>query len=109
MNQQLVRLIPFTAVLICTCAASADFVGWTATARSVSGGMLVNVFAVTNSATDRLISVYGGRPSNPGFISTNSPGGFLQGAGALGAFRPDGNQSWETADSFMTIGGGFDS
>ncbi len=109
MNQTIVRLLPPAAAFICTCAASADFVGWTATARSVSGGTLVNVFAVTNSATDRLISVYGGRPSNPGFIATNSPGGFLQGAGSQGAFRPDGSQSWDAADSFLTIGGGFDS
>lgn len=109
MNQTLVRLLPSTAAFICTCAASADFVGWTATARSVSGGTLVNVFAVTSSATDRLVSVYGGRPSNPGFIITNSPGGFLQGAGSQGAFSPDGSQSWGSADSFLTIGGGFDS
>ncbi len=108
MNQHLARLIPSAAAFICTGAASADFVGWTATARSVSGGTIVNVFAVTNSANDRLISVYGGRPSNPGFITTNSPGGFLQGAGSQGAFSPQGSQAWDTPDSFMTIGGGFD-
>ena len=90
------------------CSASADFIGWTATHRAASGGTIVNVFAVTTSANDRLVNVYGGRPSNPGFITTDAPGGFLQGAGAQGAFRPDGSQSWDAPDSFLTIGGGFD-
>lgn len=102
------HLVPFIVACTWTGAASADFVGWTSSARSVSGGTLVNVFAVTNSATDRLISVYGGRPSSPGFINTSSPGGFLQGGGSQGVFRPDGSQSWNTADSFLTIGGGLD-
>lgn len=102
------HLVP--VVVSCTCigAAGADFIGWTSSARSVSGGVLVNVFAVTNSATDRLVSVYGGGVANPGFITTSSPGGFLQGFGSQGAFRPDGVQSWEAADSFLTIGGGLD-
>jgi MYXO-CTERM domain-containing protein len=90
-------------------SASADFLGWTANVRSVSGGVLVNVFAVTDNSSDVLLNVFGGTPgtANAGFILTNSPGGFLQGAGALSVFAPSGSQNWTTLDSFLTVGGGF--
>ena len=103
-----VPMIATTAAAALGACAVADFIGWTATHRATSGGTIVNVFAVTTSANDRLVNVYGGRPSNPGFITTDAPGGLLQGAGAQGAFRPDGGQSWDIPDSFLTIGGGFD-
>lgn len=104
----LVALAAIVTVGIAVDACEADFIGWTSTVREVEGGRLVNVFAVTNSAGDRLVNVYGGGPSQPGRVSTNSPGGFLQGPGARGAFRPDGGQPWTDLDSFLTIGGGFD-
>jgi hypothetical protein len=90
-------------------AAQADFIGWTASVRSVAGGSLINVFAVTNSSTDVLLNVYGGTVGQPsaGFISTSSAGGFLQGAGAQGVWAPSGSQNWTTLDSFLTVGGGF--
>jgi hypothetical protein len=90
-------------------AAQADFIGWTASVRSVAGGSLINVFAVTSSSTDVLLNVYGGTVGQPsaGFISTSSAGGFLQGAGAQGVWAPSGSQNWTTLDSFLTVGGGF--
>ena len=90
-------------------AAQADFIGWTANVRAVSGGFLVNVFAATNNSTDVLLNVYGGTVGQPsaGFISTSSAGGFLQGAGAQGVWAPSGSQNWTTLDSFLTVGGGF--
>jgi hypothetical protein len=89
--------------------ASADFLGWTANVRSVSGGYLVNVFAVTDNSTDVILNVFGGTPgtANAGFILTNSSGGFLQGSGAQSVFAPSGSQSWTTLDSFLTVGGSF--
>lgn len=93
--------------------SQAGFVGWTATVREVpvSGGYLVNVFAVTDNATDVLLNVFGGTAGNPnaGFITTTSHGGFLQGGGAQAQFAPAGSQSWTTLDSFLTVGGGFNS
>jgi len=92
-------------------AASADFVGWTASSRSVAGGYLVNVFAVVDTAGDALLNVYGSNAQSPdaGYVTTNSAGGFLQGAGSQGLFAPAGSQSWTTLDSFLTIGGGLNS
>ena len=89
--------------------ASADFVGWTANVRSVSGGFLVNVFAVTDSSTDVILNVYGGTVGVPGAgsVTTTSAGGFKQGTGLQSVFSPSGNQSWTTLDSFLTVGGGF--
>jgi len=90
-------------------AASADFVGWTSSVRTVSGGYLVNIFAATNNSSDVILNVYGGTAGQPsaGSITTNSAGGFLQGAGAQSVFAPSGSQNWTTLDSFLTIGGGF--
>lgn len=90
--------------------ANADFVGWTASARSVGGGFLVNVFAVTNSATDRLFNVYGSNPKSPnaGYITTTSAGGFLQGAGTQSVFLSEEFQSSSTLDSFLTVGAYWD-
>lgn len=102
-------LIPGIVTSLVTISANADFLGWTSTVREVEGGVLVDVFAVTNSAGDRLVSVYGGRPSRPGTITTTASGGFLQAAGLQGAFKPGANQTWNDLDSFLTIGGGFDS
>jgi MYXO-CTERM domain-containing protein len=87
-------------------SASADFLGWTSNIRSVSGGYLVNVYAVTDSSSDVLLNVFGGTvgTANAGFITTNSAGGFLQSA-ASPLFAPSGNQSWTTLDSFLTVGG----
>jgi len=92
-------------------AASADFVGWTSSVRTVSGGYLVNIFAATNSSSDVILNVYGGTAGQPsaGSITTNSAGGFLQGAGAQGVWAPSGSQNWTTLDSFLTVGGGFNS
>jgi len=90
-------------------SASADFLGWTSNVRSVSGGFLVNVFAVTNNSSDVILNVFGGTAgtANAGFITTNSTGGFLQGADAQSVFAPSGSQSWTTLDSFLTVGGGL--
>ena len=90
--------------------ANADFVGWTATARSVSGGYLVNVFAVTTSATDSLFNVYGSNPSSPnaGYIRTASSGGFLQGGATKSVFLAEELQSSDTLDSFLTVGAFWD-
>jgi len=95
------------ASLTLASAASADFVGWTSSIRSVSGGYLVNVFAATNSSTDVILNVYGGTGGTPsaGSITTNSAGGFLQGAGAQSVWAPSGSQNWTTLDSFLTCGG----
>lgn len=89
-------------------AASADFVGWTANVRSVSGGYLVNVFAVVDTAGDALLNVYGSNAQSPdaGYVTTNSAGGFLQSA-AQPFFAPVGSQNWNTLDSFLTIGGSY--
>ena len=90
-------------------SASADFIGWTSNVRTVSGGYLVNVYAVVNDSTDVILNVAGGSPGLPtaGYVRTNSPGGFLQGTGAQALFAPSGSQSWTTLDSFLTVGGGF--
>jgi MYXO-CTERM domain-containing protein len=89
--------------------ASADFIGWTSSTRAVTGGFLVNVFAATNASTDVILNVSGGSVGLPtaGFITTNSTGGFRQGTGALSVFAPSGSQNWTTLDSFLTVGGGF--
>ena len=92
-------------------AQSGDFLGWTANVRSVSGGYLVNVYAVTANATDALLNVYGGTAGQPGagFLTTDSTGGFLQGTGSQGQWAPAGSQNWNTLDSFFTIGGSLTS
>ena len=92
-----------------TASATADFIGWTANVRSVSGGYLVNVFAVVDNSTDVLLNVAGGSPGLPtaGYVRTNSSGGFLQGTGTQALFAPAGNQSWSTLDSFLTVGGAY--
>ena len=97
------------ASLTLASAASADFVGWTSSVRTVTGGYLVNIFAATNNSSDVILNVYGGTAGTPsaGSITTNSAGGFLQGAGAQGVWAPSGSQNWTTLDSFLTIGGGF--
>jgi MYXO-CTERM domain-containing protein len=97
------------AAMFVASGASADFIGWTSSTRAVTGGFLVNVFAVTNASTDVILNVSGGSVGLPtaGFITTNSSGGFLQGTGAQSVFAPSGSQSWTTLDSFLTVGGGF--
>jgi hypothetical protein len=72
---------------------------------ATTGGYLVNVFAVTSSATDSLFNVYGSNPSSPnaGFIRTTSSGGFLQGTGTQSVFAAEEAQNWNTLDSFLTI------
>ena len=92
-------------------AASAEFLGWTANSRAVSGGFLVNVYAVVSSSSDVLLNVYGGTAGTPsaGSITTGAAGGFKQGAGAQSVWAPSGSQSWTTLDSFLTIGGGLTS
>jgi hypothetical protein len=88
--------------------ASADFIGWTANVRYVPGGYLVDVFAVTNNAGDVLLNRFGGTAGpSAGLITTNASGGFRQGSGAQATFKPSGNQSWTTLDSFLTVGGSF--
>jgi hypothetical protein len=95
------------ASLTLASAASADFVGWTSSVRTVNGGFLVNIFAATNNSSDVILNVYGGTPGQPsaGSITTNSVGGFKQGAGAQGVWAPSGSQNWTTLDSFLTVGG----
>ncbi len=88
--------------------ASADFIGWTANLRYVPGGYLVDVFAVTNNSGDVLLNRFGGTAGpSAGFITTNASGGFRQGDGAQSVFAPSGSQSWTTLDSFLTVGGTF--
>jgi MYXO-CTERM domain-containing protein len=104
--------IAVPAVLLCSALASttqASFVGWTSTVRSVAGGSLINVFAVVDNSGDVLLSVYGSNAQSPnaGFVTTTSAGGFIQGAGAEGVWAPTSNQSWTTLDSFLTVGGAF--
>lgn len=100
------RLAAPLAIGLIAGSASADFVGWTANVRSATnGGYLVNVFAVTSSASDRVYNVYGSNPSSPnaGYIRTTSTGGFLQGTGTRSVFAAEEVQSWNTLDSFLTI------
>jgi hypothetical protein len=90
--------------------AQADFVGWTSTSREVSGGYLINVFAVVDSSSDVLVNVYGANPAAPmpGRVTTASIGGFLQSTGGSeGLFMPASNQSWTSLDSFLTLGGSY--
>ena len=100
-------VIATAATVFIATAASADFVGWTSSVRSVSGGYLVNVFAATDNSTDVILSVYGGTTGQPsaGTITTNSAGGFLQGTGIQSVWAPSGSQLWTTLDSFLAIGG----
>lgn len=111
MNRAL-SLSAIAVASLATASADAQFLGWTMTSRtvSVSNTYLVNVFAVVQNETDVLINVFGplSNPSN-GIITTTSPGGFLQGTGAQSVFAPSGSQSWTTLDSFLTIGGGYNS
>jgi len=97
------------AAMFVASGASADFIGWTSSTRAVTGGFLVNVFAATNASTDVILNVSGGSVGLPtaGFITTNSAGGFKQGTGAQSVFAPSGSQNWTTLDSFLTVGGGF--
>ena len=88
---------------------AADFVGWTVTSRSVPGGYLINVFAVTNSSSDVLLNVFGGSAGSPsqGTIGGCPTSAFIHGPGSQATFAPAGSQSWTTLDSFLTIGGGL--
>ena len=102
-----IGFVAFLGTAAVATVANADFIGWTANVRNVSGGYLINVFAVTDNSSDAILNVYGGTPGTPGagFITTNSAGGFKQGAGAQGVWKPSGNQNWTTLDSFLTVGG----
>ena len=102
-------VIATAATVFIATAASADFVGWTSSVRTVTGGYIVNVFAATNNSTDVLLNIYGGTAGQPsaGRITTNSTGGFKQGAGAQSVWGPAGSQNWNTLDSFLTGGGSF--
>jgi len=104
-----IGFVAFLGTAAVATVANADFIGWTANVRNVSGGYLINVFAVTDNSTDVILNVYGGTPGTPGagYITTSSAGGFLQGAGAQSVFAPSGSQNWNTLDSFLTVGGGF--
>jgi hypothetical protein len=100
------RLAAPLAIGLIAGSASADFLGWTANVRSATtGGYLVNVFAVTSLASDRLFNVYGSNPSSPnaGYIRTTSTGGFLQGTGTQSIFAAEEFQNWNSSDSFLTI------
>jgi MYXO-CTERM domain-containing protein len=104
-----IGFVAFLGTAAVATVANADFIGWTANVRNVSGGYLINVFAVTDNSSDVILNVYGGTPGTPGagFITTNSAGGFKQGAGAQGVWAPSGSQNWTTLDSFLTVGGSF--
>ena len=100
------RLAAPLAIGLIAGSASADFLGWTANVRSATdGGYLVNVFAVTSSASDKLYNVYGSNPSSPnaGYIRTTSTGGFLQGTGTQSVFAAEEGQNWNNLESFLTI------
>jgi hypothetical protein len=107
MKTRFVNVLGLGAVAAATSIASADFVGWTSSVRTVTGGYLVNIFAATNNSADVILNVYGGTAGAPsaGSITTNSAGGFLQGAGAQSVWAPSGGQNWTTLDSFLTCGG----
>ena len=111
MKTLITSLVATSAVASVAAAQSGDFLGWTANVRTVSGGYLVNVYAVTQNATDALLNVYGGTPGQPGagFVNTTSAGGFIQGVGSQGQWAPSGSQLWTTLDSFFTIGGSLTS
>lgn len=102
-----------SAVVALASVARADMVGWTASVRTAAeGGFFVDVFAVTSEG-DSLLNVYGGSPGAPsnvyvGYVATTASGGFRQSANPdLAAWRPGSNQSWNSYDSFLTIGGGY--
>lgn len=102
-----------SAVVASASVAHAGLVGWTASVRTAAeGGFFVDVFAVTSEG-DSLLNVYGGSPNAPsdvyvGFVATTASGGFRQSANPdLAAWRPGNNQSWNSYDSFLTIGGGY--
>jgi MYXO-CTERM domain-containing protein len=105
--------IAVPAVLLCSALASttqASFVGWTSTVRLVAGGSLINVFAVVDNSGDVLLSVYGSNAQSPnaGYVTTTSAGGFIQGSGlGQGLWKATTNQSWTTLDSFLTVGGSY--
>ena len=102
-----IGFVAFLGTAAVATVANADFIGWTANVRNVSGGYLINVFAVTDNSSDVILNVYGGTPGTPGtgFVTTSSAGGFLQGSGAQSVFAPSGSQNWTTLDSFLTVGG----
>jgi hypothetical protein len=102
-----------SAVVSLASAAQADMVGWTASVRmAAEGGYFVDVFAVAAEG-DSLLNVYGGSPNAPsniyvGYVATTASGGFRQSTNPdLAAWRPGSNQSWNSYDSFLTIGGGY--
>ena len=102
-----------SAAVALASVSSADLVGWTASVRIAGeGGYFVDVFAVTAEG-DSLLNVYGGSPNAPsdifvGFVATTASGGFRQSTNPdLAAWRPGSNQSWNSYDSFLTIGGGY--
>jgi hypothetical protein len=111
MKTRFVNVLGLGAVAAATSVASADFIGWTANSRAVTGGFLINVYAVVSSSSDVLLNVYGGTPGTPsaGSITTTSAGGFLQGTAAQSVWAPSGSQGWTTLDSFLTVGGGLTS
>jgi len=111
MKTLITSLVATSAVASVAAAQSGDFLGWTANVRTVSGGYLVNVYAVTANATDALLNVYGGTAgqAGAGFVNTTSAGGFIQGVGSQGQWAPAGSQNWNTLDSFFTIGGSLTS
>lgn len=101
------------AACVVASAACADLVGWTASVRTAAeGGFFVDVFAVTAEG-DSLLNVYGGSPNAPsdvyvGYVATTASGGFRQSPNPdLAAWRPGANQGWNAYDSFLTIGGGY--
>jgi hypothetical protein len=111
MKTRFVNVLGLGAVAAATSVASADFIGWVANSRAVTGGFLVNVYAVTNSSSDVILNVYGGTAGTPsaGTITSNAVGGFKQGTVAQSVWAPSGSQNWTTLDSFLTIGGSLTS
>jgi hypothetical protein len=109
----LVAAVHSTAAVLIASSATADVVGLMANLRTVSGGYLVNVFAVTDNASDGLTSISGGQT---GLIRAIG-GNFIQGNATVGSttqavWKPTGTstsaaQSWTTLDSFLTVGGGY--
>ncbi len=103
-----IRIAALFATSIAAAESRADFIGWSSTVRDTGSGFLVNVFAATSSASDRLVNVFGGSLAGPGYVTTNSAGGFLQGTGARSTFAAGVGQDWNSLDSFLTVGGGLD-
>ena len=90
-----------SAVAVVSASADAGVIGFAAFSRVASNGnRVIDVVAVMQNASDRLLNVYGANLAN-------SAGGFIQQAGAATrGWKPDAASSTRSnsVDSFCTIG-----